>query len=347
MEVFRSGSKALALGDLDVEVTGLSLPFTPSQVVVSVRQPEDGGGLISAYLTGTPTASGFTVALSAPVPGSGYYLDWCAVVQEDASAAEPAGDTLAIDFSGLKTVVANFLGYNPQSLTEAQAAEVSSHIRSGLRQFYYPPKMDGVDENFEWSFLRMSGSVTTVANLGDYLLADGFGRVAGEIRFSGDDMRIRPLAVISVHDLLRMRGSGAKGAPRFAAFQFAETHGERGQRVKMMLAPLPDRAYTLEFSGEADTGMLDETLRPFPLGGARFSELVIESCLAIAEQRSNDETGQHTAKFNQLLVSSIARDRKASATVFGFMGARSEIPPPSVRPFVRSGFRISYGGIPL
>jgi len=321
VEVFRSGSKALTLGDLDVEVTGLSLPFTPSQVVVSVRQPEDGGGLISAYLTGTPTASGFTVALSAPVPGSGYYLDWCAVVQEDASAAEPAGDTLAIDFSGLKTVVANFLGYNPQSLTEAQAAEVSSHIRSGLRQFYYPPKMDGVDENF--------------------------GRVAGEIRFSGDDMRIRPLAVISVHDLLRMRGSGAKGAPRFAAFQFAETHGERGQRVKMMLAPLPDRAYTLEFSGEADTGMLDETLRPFPLGGARFSELVIESCLAIAEQRSNDETGQHTAKFNQLLVSSIARDRKASATVFGFMGARSEIPPPSVRPFVRSGFRISYGGVPL
>ena len=344
MDYFRSGTAALADGELDVEVTGLALPFVPSQVVATVRTPSADAPFITAVVVGTPTADGFSVALSAPVPGTDYVLDWCAMANESADAVTPAGDTLAVGFAQLKQLVADFLGYNPTSLTEAQSLKVASYIQSGLRQFYYPPKMDGVDENYEWSFLRMSGSVTTSAGVGDYLMSDGFGRVAGNIYFGSADMRKRPLAVVAVSDVLAIRRRGETGMPRVAAFTFAETFGPRGQRVKMMLAPVPDRAYLLEFSGEADTGMLNETTRPFPLGGARFSELVVESCLAIAEQRANDEIGNHTAKFQQLLVSAIAKDRKSSSTVFGYMGDRPGIPPPPVRPHVCGGFKITYRG---
>ena len=338
-----SGTKALEEGDVDVELTGLSLPSAPSQVVVTVRAPDSAAPFVTATVAGAPTADGFSVALSAPVPGTGYKLDWCAMVTSSGSAV-PAGDTLAVGFNDLKREVADFLGYDPANLTEAQTLRVCSFIQSGLRQFYYPPKMDGVDENFEWSFLRMSGSVTTAANTGDYLLPDGFGRVAGNIYFGGDDMRSRPLAVVSVADVINARRHLDAGAPRMAAFTFADEFGQRGQRVKMLLAPVPDRAYTLVFSAEADTGMLDAETRPFPLGGPRFSELVLESCLAIAEQRANDEIGNHTAKFQQLLVSGIARDRKASAATFGYMGDRTPSSHVPLRPHVCGGFKITYRG---
>ena len=343
MGLFRSGSVALAQGAVDGTLANLSLPFTPTQVVVSVRQPVADSPLISAFVVGTPTASGFSYTLSATVPGTGYILDWCAVAD---SMVQTDGDSLAVDYTQLVAAVADFLGYDPANLTEDQTAKVNGYIRSGLRQFYYPPKMEGIDENFEWSFLRMDGSVQTAANVGSYLMADGFGRVAGTLYFGGDDIQKRPIPIASVADVLNAQRRGERGIPRLAAVRFADsTYGEHGQRMELLLAPVPDREYVLTFDCEADTGMLDATSRPYPLGGARFSELVVESCLAIAEQRANDETGQHTEKFKELLISNIARDRKSSATVFGQMGDRPDIPPPSGRPINSpGGFKITYHG---
>jgi hypothetical protein len=51
-----------------------------------------------------------------------------------------------------------------------------------------------------------------------------------------------------------------------------------------------------------------------------FAELITESCLAVAEQRANDEAGIHTDIFNRLLVSMIARDRKSGAQNYGMIG---------------------------
>jgi len=70
---------------------------------------------------------------------------------------------------------------------------------------------------------------------------------------------------------------------------------------------------------EADSGNLSENMRPYPLGGARFSETIMESCLAVAEQRANDEMGIHTQKFAMMLASAIAQDKKFSATYYGPM----------------------------
>ena len=113
--------------------------------------------------------------------------------------------------------------------------------------------------------------------------------------------------------------SSQTGRPRFAAVESVNEFGERGQRKSLILFPTPDREYSLAFKGDADTGKIDAEQHTMPLGGAMFAELIMESCLAVAEQKANDEIGLHTQNFNSLLVSTIQRDRKSGAQNFGRM----------------------------
>ena len=338
---FRSGSITLPAGILEKEVSGLALPFAPEQVVVSLRQPTADADFITAAVSGVPTEGGFSVSFSATLPVSGYILDWCAVGAEQIDASTTS---LAVGYEELVGIVARFLGYDAEHLTTSQAAEVYSCIQSGIRNFYYPPRMEGVDETYEWSFLRQTCSVVTSANIADYRMADGFGKVRGNVYFTGDDRERRPLVVVPVGTMLSMRRRDEKGVPRFASFRFKQTYGTKGQFVEMMLFPTPDRIYTLEFGGEADTGRISAE-KPFPLGGPSFAELVTESCLAAAERRVNDEAGLHTESFKTLLVSMIAKDRGRSGAVFGFMGDTPDfVPPPVGRPTLMGGLKITYHG---
>ena len=111
------------------------------------------------------------------------------------------------------------------------------------------------------------------------------------------------------------------GVPHYAASLGVNQYGEKGQLRKLYLYPVPDAAYTLDFSADMDFGRLSDE-NPFPLGGAMYAELLRESCLAVAERDTNDEEGIHLAAFNRLIVSTIARDRKASAQNFGFIGVQ-------------------------
>ena len=317
MARFKSGTRQIPAAAEDFAVTGLALSFTPESVLVNVRQPAADAPIIMAYVTGDPTTSGFTVAFSAPVPSAGYLLDFT-VFSADASPVV-AGDTLAASYADLKNAVARFLGYDPSALTTSQTTEVDGYIQSGIRNFYYPPKMEGVDEHFEWSFIRQTGSIATSAGVGSYFLPDGFGRVAGQISVAGDFGPTIP--VIPYGEIVKMRERAVQpDRPRFAAFTAEQAFGTRGQAKKIHLFPTPDKEYTLNFVCDADTGRIDPVNRPFPLGGAMFAELVVESCLAVAEQRADDEAGLHTQKFHELLVSFIARDRKSSAQDFGDIG---------------------------
>ena len=156
---------------------------------------------------------------------------------------------------------------------------------------------------------------------------DGFGRVAGFpvcAPVGSTTGRSQVLAVVSRQDVELMRRRCSSGMPRLAAFvPVKDTFGVRGQRMRLMVAPVPDAAYDLTFAADADAGRLDAETRPFPLGGSRFAELVAESCLAVAEQRANDEEGLHTRNFQRQLVAAVAKDRKTGASVYGPMsGAR-------------------------
>lgn len=318
---FKCGFIEITTGVLELDLTGLGIPFIPAVVQVSVASPSTEADLISAYVVGASTADGFTVQFSSTIPAAGYILNWTAWAG-DVSHVDTG--TLALDYSDFFASVKRFLGWqNTVTLSADQTAEVDEYVQSGVRQFYYPPAMAGVDVQHEWSFLRPVGQVTTADGVSTILLPDGFGRLIGNLEFAPE---LYIPAAISVSEGLvreRLATRPQDGPPKFVCARRIDSYDGNGQQCQLLMWPTPDAAYVLTFQQESDSGKLSETLRPFPLGGSRFSELILESCLSMAEQRANDEEGLHTRKFQALLASAVMQDRKFSAVFYGPMSASS------------------------
>lgn len=318
MASFKSGATAIPVGATSMHV-GFGIAFEPAVVRVSVRQPSSENDIVHAEVVGSPTDMGFDVVFTAEVPSAGYFLDWTAFGGGEISPA--SGDSLAVSYTDLQREVAAFLGYDQTNLNERETAEIDRYIQSGVRQFYYPPMMEGVDPDFEWSFVRQHGELEVTAGIADYTMPDGFNRIAGHLVFADRTARSTvPVIPYGTIEAMRSANMSMVGRPKYAAVMAKNAFGEHGQKHTIHLFPTPDDDYTMTFVCDADTGKIDPDERPFPLGGAMFAELVTESCLAIAEQKANDEIGAHTAKFQQLLVSTIQRDRKSTAQNYGFVG---------------------------
>ena len=312
--IFKCGTSAVPAGVQEFDVSGLALPFVPSSVSVSLRQPSASALIVGAFVAGEATPDGFRVVLTAPLETEGYMLDWQAFA---GALLLGDADTLAISYDELMKSVADFLGRPLSAMTDDEKEKVDSFVQSGVRNFYYPPKMEGVDETFEWSFLRQKGGAALTPGVSSYILPDGFGRILGQITWAD---RVRTsIPVIPYGELMKFSASGEKGVPRLASVISRRDFGSKGQRKEILFWPTPEVSGEVSFVCDADDGRIGEE-RPYPLGGAMYSELILESCLAVAEQRANDEEGLHTSNFNRLLISSIERDRKSGAQSFGMIG---------------------------
>jgi len=298
-----------------------------------------------------------------------------------------AESTLSITYDQLAVEVAVFLGYSATDTdwTAAQVAEIDRYIQAGIRQFYYPPAVDGIEAGYEWSFLSptttidteetydigslvvssgtctLTGGVwpawaqthgtlviddvtysitsrdndTTLTVVGDdvtaaedewYLshagyqdLPDDLGRVLGGFHYAPAEYR-QEIIQVSEHQILTSLSRTSDVAPPYKCTvrHKAQEAGD-GQRLEVVWFPIPDSSYTLTYKYEAYAGKISTSANPYPLGGMKYAELITESCLAIAEQRANDEQGIHTAAFVRLLAAGIQSDRKQGATHYGPM----------------------------
>jgi hypothetical protein len=233
--------------------------------------------------------------------------------------------TLSVGVVELRQEVGRFLGYGSVAInwSVSQLAEITRYVNSGVRRVYYPPAVQVggqvVEAGYEWSWLRPVKTLSIVAADGDYDLPDDFGRLIGVINFAAASY-LDPISIISVSKLLSMRAeSDLSGTPKVAAIRYKTSTGSTGQRQEVLFYPEPDAALTLSYEYEAYSGALSDYY-PYPLGGMQLAELYIESCLAVAESRVNEEIGNHSSQFNSLIVDAIARDRKRGARTFGQMG---------------------------
>lgn len=155
----------------------------------------------------------------------------------------------------------------------------------------------------------------------NYDLPDSFSQLIGNLHYAPDETRSEILQ-ISVGDLLELRSREDRSDyPSYVAVRSKSSDRTTGQRSELLLWPAPNIALTLYYAYEAYSGALSDTY-PYTLGGMHLAELYTESCLAVAEQRTNDEVGLHTQMYQTLLLDAIARDRKKGAKTFGPMGHR-------------------------
>jgi hypothetical protein len=262
---------------------------------------------------------------------------------------------------------------------------VDRYIQAGIRQFYYPPAVEGVDSGYEWSFLNpvttletesayTTGSLVVASGIctltggiwptwaqthgtltideteysitsrdsnvqltvvGDDVTAaadgwslghagyqdmpDDFGRVIGDLHFEAS-VYAQSITVVSEHRILTLlQRDTTTNRPRHAALRFKAAAGTVGQRQEIVFWPKPNDDYTLTYRYEAFVGKLVPATTQYPLGGMKYSEVIVESCLAVAEQRANDERGIHWEAFTRLLKTAVQQDRKAGARYFGAM----------------------------
>jgi len=233
--------------------------------------------------------------------------------------------TLSLKYSDLQAEVGGFLGYgvDPSAWSAEKAAEVDRYIQSGLRQFYYPPAVNGIEAAYEWSFLKPTATITTAVGDAEQDLPDALGRILGDLHFDVDVHNVPIVQVSEARILALLQQSESTGKPQYAAVRSKASDGTTGQRLEIAWWPIPDAAYILTYRYEAFAGKLTGS-KQYPLGGMRHSELIVESCLAVAEQKANDEKGIHTERFMELLASGIAQDRKAGARYYGHMGAQED-----------------------
>jgi hypothetical protein len=250
--------------------------------------------------------------------------------------------TLSVKLDTLKAAVGFYLGYGGVSKwTDDQLAEIQLYVKAGVRQFYYPPAIEGVEAGYTWSFLTPKATLDTTASQEQDDAPDDFGRLLGPMHHDPAEYA-QPIVIVSRPQLRALKSSSDEtGTPRYVAVRDKTSDGEDGQRKELVWWPVPDAVYTITYQYEAYQGDLDDA-HQYPLGGMKHSDLVMASCLAVAELRANDEHGIHRDAFVQQLASAVAQDRKAGAQYFGPMSGPDPSHLPSARQ-LRQG-DVTYNG---
>lgn len=215
-------------------------------------------------------------------------------------------------------------GYEPLSWTEQQLSEIDGHVQSGVRMFYHPPAIQGVEPGYEWTFLRPTATLVTVAGQKAYNLPLDYSRIIGGMYFDPVE-HLPSVAIVGIGRMLEVsQNSDLQGKPSIVATRI-RSNGDslmQQQLHEALLWPTPDGAYTMTYEYDAYVGRLN-AIRRFPLGGQKYAETIIAACLAAAEMRANDQRGIHWENFASQLASSISSDRKVGALHYGFVGDRS------------------------
>lgn len=185
----------------------------------------------------------------------------------------------------------------------------------------------------------------SLAHAGYQDLPDDLGRIVGDLHFEAD-VYWRPITQVSEHQIQALlQRDDSTNRPVHAAVRYKASDSTGGQRREIVWWPKPDDDYTLTYRYEAFQAKLVKTTAPYPLGGMKYSELVVESCLAIAEQRANDEKGIHSDAFVRLLAAAIEQDRQSGPRYFGALGeGESDEADARRRRLQGSSYDITYKG---
>lgn len=178
----------------------------------------------------------------------------------------------------------------------------------------------------------------------DYLLPDDFGGIEGQLTFAeGEGRPSIPQVAENQIRTLRQRDISAAQPQYFAVRPKSVAAGEK-QRFQLLLWPEPDTVYNLSYTKVVLPNKLSEA-NPYPLGGMAFSEVVLESCLSVAEQRVNDDKGLHWSQFMERLTAAVIHDREAiEPQHLGYCGDNSDAVLEGGRVRRMDNFYVTYEG---
>lgn len=222
--------------------------------------------------------------------------------------------------SEIRQEVGHFLGYtrDDTNWSSQQLRDLNECLRSGFSRFYNTTPILG--QAYEWSFLKVQGSMVLQSGKTFNLLPQDFGSPDGEFYLEGTT-NLTGLKLMNHGFLIELQArystNEQTGIPTMVAVMSDRGAGIQGQRKKLLVWRTPGSDYTVRYAYNINVDMaLDNE---YPYGGSAHSETILESCLAVAEQKIDDAMGIHTAAFERLLTASVNSDRKLKTGSLGSM----------------------------
>lgn len=266
--------------------------------------------------------------------------------------------TLSLGYYDLLAEVGSFLGwgrgaqFGESAWSSTQQSQLESCVRSGLRQFYYPPPHDPSGSPYDWSFLHPLATLTLPQAKTTLPLPDDFGGAEGRVTVTtadGNGTAWWPLDLVGLATIVQSQAAmpTTTGRPCQCVVEPTKgTAGLQGQRFQLRVWPTPDQEYRLQFQYYVNPDALTAAL-PYVYGGSQHSETVLQSCLAVAEQRLDDARGIHQARWPERLLASIGLDRKLKPQKLGYNRDLSDLRDRRIDPRVRwwGDNPISVGGV--
>jgi hypothetical protein len=207
--------------------------------------------------------------------------------------------------------------------TSAQSSELDRDVQEAYRWCLYPQTIPGERIPHTWSFLEQTTTVVTTSGTYNYTLPSDYGSFVGRFMIwpsgSGYDP---PYRTNDTQILMLRQDRTTTGRPEcFATRWLQQTQGSN-QRQEVIFWPTPDSAYTLTYRYAVLTGPISTT-NPYPLGGPRMTQLLMEACRALGEYKKNGSRTDSWAVFVTNLVSAIQLDKgsNTSPTVGVMIGA--------------------------
>lgn len=235
--------------------------------------------------------------------------------------------TLTLTWSNHRQLIADELGYglDATKYTASQKQIIQMIIDRGMRRAYQPPVVDGVSH--QWSFLSPFTTITTESGEYQYDLPPEFGGNIGVMSFESETSMYDVITIASESNIRRMRAAapGQTSIPKFAAFVPKQHDGNSVQLHQVWFFPTPDAAYTLSTKMYVNPSAISAD-NPYPYGGLPFSEVLLASCLAIAElSRDGGGNGTREKYFQERLLAAVSNDKMATqADNIGYMGDASD-----------------------
>ena len=229
---------------------------------------------------------------------------------------------LQVGFTDFKREVALFVNWGADSSlwTGDQDAELERDVQEAYRWCLYPQRLPDERTPHTWTFLEQTTTLDTTSGTYNYTQPVDFGSFIGQYMFYPAESGYGPLCRTDDGTILHKRSYAiATGRPtHFALRWLAQTSGS-GQRQEVILWPTPDASYTLTYRYAVQTGPISES-NPYPLGGPRMGQLMIEACKAVGEMKKNGTRGDQWNLFIAQMQSTISLDKATNTpTTVGMM----------------------------
>jgi len=233
-------------------------------------------------------------------------------------------DGLNITFGHVQHMIGREIGLDREpDLWDTEETEVVQEIIDlGTRWAYFPAPLDQPynkqDVHHQWTWMRPDSQLITVSNQQSYPLPSDFDYLIGRPAYDrDDDNTYLPLDVVSP-DRLRELANQRRyiSAPEVCATDSSASFGDGPQEQLILLHPIPDSTYTLNFKYQS-TGPRLTTERPYPLGGPANAGMFLAACLAAAEFRHTGNKGAKWEDYQTELKKAFDRDNRRGARIIG------------------------------